>query len=67
MDRIRDDIAPVRASGWLGLLTAVQQQLGGAGDVGGDHARRHDAAATPLYGWLKERGLLDPANPPLRP
>jgi hypothetical protein len=57
VDRIGDDIAPVRASDWSGRLTPVQQQLlGGAGDVGGDHARGRDAAATPLYGWLKERG-----------
>jgi len=27
----------------------------------------HHPQDTPLYGWLKERGLLDPANPPLRP
>ena len=27
----------------------------------------HYPETTPLYGWLKERGLLDPANPPLRP
>ena len=65
---IRDDIAPMRASDWPGQLTPVQQQLlGGAEDPGGDHAWGHDPATTPLYGWLKERGLLDPANPPLRP
>jgi ectoine hydroxylase-related dioxygenase (phytanoyl-CoA dioxygenase family) len=76
----RDDIAPIRASGWFGRLTPVQQQLlGGAEDLpfvsradrlrspGGDHAWGHDPAATPLYGWLKERGFLDPANPPLQP
>jgi len=65
---IRDDIAPIRASDWHGQLTPVQQQLlGGAEDPGGDHAWGHDPATTPLYGWLKERGSLDPANPPLRP
>ena len=65
---IRDDIAPIRASGWPGQLPPVQQQLlGGAEDPGGDHAWGHDPATTPLYGWLKERGSLDPANPPLRP
>ena len=65
---IRDDIAPIRASGWPGQLTPVQQQLlGGAEDPDGDHAWGHDPATTPLYGWLKERGSLDPANPPLRP
>ena len=65
---IRDDIAPMRASDWPGQLTPVQQQLlGGAEDPGGDHAWGHDPATTPLYDWLKERGSLDPANPPLRP
>ena len=44
-----------------------QQLLGGAGQGGGDHAWGHDPATTPLYGWLRERGFLDPANPPLRP
>jgi ectoine hydroxylase len=65
---IRDDIAPIRASDWFGRLTPVQQQLlGGAEDLGGDHAWGHDPATTPLYGWLKERGFLTPANPPLQP
>jgi ectoine hydroxylase len=68
---IRDDIALMRAGGWSGRLTPVQQQLLGveasekAGD--GDHAWGHYPDRTPLYGWLKERGFLDPANPPLRP
>jgi ectoine hydroxylase-related dioxygenase (phytanoyl-CoA dioxygenase family) len=65
---IRDDIAPLRASGWLDRLTPVRQQLlGWARDTAGDHAWGHDPATTPLYGWLKERGFLDPSNPPLRP
>ena len=33
----------------------------------GDHAWGHYPDRTPLYGWLTERGLLDPANPPLKP
>jgi ectoine hydroxylase len=65
---IRDDIARLWAGDRLGQLTPVQQQLlGGPEDPGGDHAWGHDPATTPLYGWLKERGFLDPANPPLRP
>jgi len=65
---IRDEFAPIRASGWFGRLTPVQQQLlGGAEDLGGDHAWGHDPATTPLYGWLKERGFLTPANPSLQP
>jgi len=65
---IRDELAPVRASDWLGRLTPVQQQLlGAAEDPGGDHAWGHDPATTPLYGWLKERGFLDPEHPPLKP
>ena len=65
---IRDDIAAVRASGWLGRLNPVQQQLlGGAEDLDGDHAWGHDPATTPLYGWLKERDYLTSANLPLKP
>jgi len=65
---IRDELAPIRGQDWFARLTPVQQQLlGGAEDPGGDHAWGHDPATTPLYGWLKERGCLDPANPPLRP
>jgi ectoine hydroxylase len=65
---IRDDVAAMRASDWFGQLTPVQRQLlGGIEGGNGDHAWGHDPATTPLYGWLKERGLLDPANPPLKP
>jgi len=65
---IRDVIAPMRASAWFGELTPVQQQLlGGIKCSDGDHAWGHYPEATPLYGWLKERGLLDLANPPLKP
>jgi ectoine hydroxylase len=52
---IRDELAPFRASDWLGRLTPVQQQLPGVTeDPGGDHAWGHDPATTPLYGWLKD-------------
>jgi ectoine hydroxylase-related dioxygenase (phytanoyl-CoA dioxygenase family) len=64
----RDDTAALRAGAWFGRLTPVQRQLlGGPVDLGGDHAWGHDPATTPLYGWLKERGYLTPAHPPLRP
>ena len=65
---IRDVIAPIRTSEWFGQLTPVQQQLLGGKEGGNeDHAWGHYPETTPLYGWLKERGLLDPGNPPLRP
>jgi hypothetical protein len=65
---IRDAIAPIRVSDWFGQLTPVQQQLlGGIEGGNGDHAWGHYPETIPLYGWLKERGLLDPASPPLRP
>ncbi len=56
-------------SGWQGdELSPVQRQLlGGVGDGTGDHMWGHDPQSTPLYGWLKERDLLDPGNPPLKP
>ena len=65
---IRDDIAPLRASDWFGQLNPVQQQLLGSIEGGnGDHAWGHYPEHTPLYGWLQERGFLDPANPSLKP
>jgi ectoine hydroxylase len=49
-------------------LSPVQRQLlGGLGRTDGDHAWGHEPGSTPLHGWLAERGLLDPASPPLRP
>jgi hypothetical protein len=42
-------------------------QDGGLAGADGDHAWGHYPAATPLYGCLKQRDLLDAANPPLRP
>jgi ectoine hydroxylase len=65
---IRDDIASMRMSGWFDHLTPIRQQLlGGIDGEDGNHAWGHYPEATPLYGWLKERGLLDPASPPLKP
>ena len=65
---IRDVVAPIRESDWFAQLTPVQQQLlGTIHGTSGDHAWGHYPEATPLQGWLKERGLLDPENPPLKP
>jgi Phytanoyl-CoA dioxygenase (PhyH) len=65
---IRDDIAPIWSSDWADQLSPVQQQLlGGIKAADGDHSWGHYPSTTPLYGWLKERDLLDPANPPLKP
>jgi ectoine hydroxylase len=64
----RDDTARIRDSVWFSQLNPVQQQLlGGIEDGNGDHAWGHHPQTTPLYGWLRERGLLDPATPPLKP
>jgi len=65
---IRDDNAPIWASAWSARLNPVQRQLlGGIGAGDGDHAWGHYPDCTPLHEWLNERGLLDPANPPLKP
>jgi ectoine hydroxylase-related dioxygenase (phytanoyl-CoA dioxygenase family) len=65
---IRDHNDGIWSSDWAGRLSPVQRQLlGGLADVGGDHPWGHYPATTPLYGWLKQRSLLDAANPPLRP
>jgi hypothetical protein len=64
---IRDENDGIWSAGWAGRLSPVQRQLlGGLADAGGDHAWGHYPADTPLYGWLKERNLLDAANPPLK-
>jgi ectoine hydroxylase len=60
---IRDDTARIRDSGWFSRLTPVQQQLlGGKEDSNGDHAWGHHPQTTPLYGWLRARGLIYPAT-----
>jgi ectoine hydroxylase len=68
----RDEAPAVPAV--LAGLTPVQRQLlgvlgGRSTDAvdGGDHAWGHFPDEVPLYGHLKENGLLDPAFPPLKP
>jgi hypothetical protein len=59
---------PIWAGASSGRLNPVQRQLLGGVEAGdGDHAWGHYPDRTPLYGWLNERGLLDQANPPLKP
>jgi hypothetical protein len=62
--KIRDDITPIRASGQLTRLTPSSSNSSAAPKTPPETTH---GATTPLYGWLKEQGLLDPANPPLRP
>lgn len=65
---IRDENDGVWATDWASQLSPVQRQLlGGLQPGDGDHAWGHFPATIPLYGWLRERDLLDPAYPPLRP
>ena len=65
---IRDENDGIWSSGWASRLTPVQRQLlGGLAGADGDHAWGHYPSATPLYNCLKQRDLLDAANPPLRP
>jgi ectoine hydroxylase len=65
---MRDENEGIWSSDWADQLSPVQRQLlGGIKGGDGDHAWGHFPSSTPLYGWLKERNLLDPASPPLRP
>jgi ectoine hydroxylase len=64
----RDENHAIWGSGWSTRLSPVQQQLlGGPPGLGADHSWGHYPASTPLYTWLAERNLLDPASPPLKP
>lgn len=64
----RDENGGIWAAGWADRLSPVQRQLlGGLEDTDGDHAWGHYPSGTPLYGWLRERNLLDPSSPPLKP
>ena len=65
---IRDENDGIWSSDWADQLNPVQRQLhGGIKDTDGDHMWGHYPETTPLYGWLKEHGFLDPSNPPLKP
>jgi ectoine hydroxylase-related dioxygenase (phytanoyl-CoA dioxygenase family) len=71
---IRDEVAAVQASEEFPSYTPVQRQLLGESlhqprfeHTYGDHQWGHYPETTPLHGYLKENGLLDPAHPPLKP
>jgi ectoine hydroxylase len=65
---MRDENDAIWSSEWASELNPVQRQLlGGLPDRTGDHAWGHEPSTTPLYGWLRDNGHLDPENPPLRP
>jgi ectoine hydroxylase len=69
---IRDDLRALQASPLFAQLSPVRRQLLGGtgtgvdGQAGGDHLWGHHPDTTPLYSFLSEHGLLDPANPLLR-
>ena len=65
---IRDENDGIWSSELNEQMNPVQRQLlGGIRPGDGDHHWGHYPADTPLYGWLKERDLFDPSNPPLKP
>jgi len=65
---IRDENEDYLASEHARDISPVQRQLlGGLERVDGDHSWGHYPDRVPLHGWLKERGQLDPSNPPLKP
>jgi ectoine hydroxylase len=69
----RDEVAALHSSPAFGSLSPVRRQLlGGAGhgipgQAEGDHCWGHYPQTTPLNSYLKERDLLDPGSPPLKP
>ncbi|HEV2344772.1 MAG TPA: phytanoyl-CoA dioxygenase family protein [Actinocrinis sp.] len=68
----RDENDELLASTRFAGFSPIQRQLLGAklatdGQVPGDHQWGHYPETTPLHGFLKRNGLLDPAYPPLRP
>ena len=65
---IRDENEGIWSSALNEQMNPVQRQLlGGIRPGDGDHHWGHYPEDTPLYGWLKERDLFDPSNPPLKP
>jgi ectoine hydroxylase len=65
---MRDENDSIWSADWADQINPVQRQLlGGIRPGDGDHHWGHYPEDTPLYGWLKERDLFDPANPPLKP
>lgn len=64
----RDAIAQTMSGCDAGQLSPVRRQLlGMLGNGDGDHSWGHYPGRTPLHGYLRDRGLLDPGCPPLRP
>jgi ectoine hydroxylase-related dioxygenase (phytanoyl-CoA dioxygenase family) len=65
---IRDENDGIWSSELAETMNPVQRQLlGGIRPGDGDHHWGHYPEETPLYGWIKERNLFDPSNPPLKP
>jgi ectoine hydroxylase len=71
---IRDELSELHADPRFAEFTPVQRQLLGAqlhtprpGHTIGDHEWGHYPETTPLHGFLKDGGLLDPDYPPLKP
>jgi ectoine hydroxylase-related dioxygenase (phytanoyl-CoA dioxygenase family) len=64
---IRDENDGIWSSELAETMNPVQRQLlGGIRPGDGDHHWGHYPEETPLYGWIKERNLFDPSNPPLK-
>ncbi len=68
----RDDNAELLAGPEFPALHPVRRQLLGdpltvTGQAPGDHQWGHYPQTTPLYGYLRDHGLLDPGYPPLAP
>lgn len=68
----RDENDGLIGSAQFAAFSPIQRQLLGAklataGQVPGDHQWGHYPETTPLHGYLKGNGLLDPAYAPLKP